>query len=86
MRDKKEMDAIVRSLLISYIDDRSNINFYDVYIVWKAKILQNWKYLLSTNIPEGRYYEITYDGNRKKFYIDEYLKINNTVIDWGEQK
>ena len=53
---------------------------FDVYIVWKCKTLQNWKYLLSTTIPDGMYYELTYNGDTKEWYLDAYQKIQNKVI------
>lgn len=52
----------------------------DVYIVWFSKTLQNWKALVSTNISDGMYYEITYNGNKKETYLDAYKKWDNRCI------
>lgn len=52
----------------------------DVYIVWKCKTLQNWKYMASTNIPDTRYFEITYNGDKDEFYFDSYVKEINKCI------
>ena len=52
---------------------------YDVYIVWKCKVLQNAKYLLCTNLPDMMYYELTYNGDKKEWYLDAYSKIENVV-------
>jgi hypothetical protein len=52
----------------------------DVYIVWFCKTLQNWKALISTNLPDGMYYEVTYDGDRKQTYIDAYKKFRNVCV------
>lgn len=52
----------------------------DIYVVWFAKTLQNWKALLSTNLTDGMYYELTYDGEKKRTYIDAYKKSDNVVI------
>ena len=35
------------------------INLNDIYVVWNCKTLQNNKALLSTTIPDTRYFEIT---------------------------
>jgi len=51
-----------------------------VYIVWFSKTLQNWKALLSTTIPDGMYYEVTYNGDKRETYIDVYKKFNNICI------
>lgn len=50
------------------------------YIVWKCKILQNWKYMISTDLPDGMYYELTYNGDKKEWYLDAYKKFENRVI------
>ena len=52
-----------------------------IYIVWKCKILQNWKYLLSTTAEDNRYYEATYDGDKLCWYLDTYEKIKNEKIE-----
>lgn len=51
----------------------------DIYVVWFAKTLQNWKALVSTTIPDGKYYEITYNGDVGEAYLDAYVKIHNVV-------
>lgn len=53
---------------------------FTCYIVWKAKILQNWKYLISTTLLDGMYYELTYNGNENEWYLDAYKKFENKVI------
>jgi hypothetical protein len=49
----------------------------DIYVVWFCKTLQNWKALLSTNMPDGNYYEVTYNGDQGVAYLDQYKKIVN---------
>lgn len=52
----------------------------DVYVVWACKTLQNNKALLSTTVPDGRYYEITYNGDKHEAYLDTYVKESNEKI------
>jgi hypothetical protein len=52
----------------------------EVYIVWFAKTLQNWKCLISTTLPDGMYYEVTYNGDQHETYIDAYKKFDNVCI------
>jgi hypothetical protein len=52
----------------------------EVYIVWFCFILGGWKALVSTTLPDGRYYEVTYDKVRNRVYIDTYAKIDNREI------
>lgn len=51
----------------------------EVYVVWFVKVLQNWKALVSTTLPDGMYYEVTYNGDSAEAYLDAYKKFDNTV-------
>lgn len=52
----------------------------DVYIVWICKVLQNNKALVSTDVTDGMYYEITHNGDKNETYIDAYKKWDNFVL------
>ena len=52
----------------------------DIYIVWFSKTLQNWKALLSTDLHDNRYYEVTFNGNTGEAYVDIYQKLTNTRL------
>lgn len=56
----------------------------DVYVVWFSKALQNWKCLISTTVPDGMYYEVTYNGDAKETYVDAYKKWENVCVSDGE--
>lgn len=53
----------------------------DIYVVWQVKALQNFKALLSTNISDTRYFEITYNGDKQELYLDVYTKEQNICIE-----
>lgn len=55
----------------------------NVYIVWFSKVLQNWKALLSTDLHDGLYYEVTYNGDKEEAYLDVYMKQNNERLPLG---
>lgn len=57
----------------------------DVYVVWRCKTLGNNKALLSTNIPDGMYYEITYNGAKNEAYFDAYKKWENKCIKFPKE-
>ena len=78
------MDDIAIRLVESYItqkiDPTDKYAPYETYIVWKCKTLQNWKYLISTSLLDGMYYELTYNGDKNEWYLDAYRKMDNQVI------
>lgn len=53
---------------------------FRLLIVWKCKTIQNWKYLITTTLPDNRYYEVTYNGDREEFYLDVYKKHDKKII------
>lgn len=57
-----------------------------IYISSFHKSLRNWKALLITkNHPkDGMYYEVTFDGEQKKLYLDAYKKFQNIAFDVNE--
>ena len=79
---QEKAKQIVFSYVKNHIDKTDNIKFTldDVYVVWFCKTLQNWKALVSTTLPDGIYYEITYNGNTNETYVDVYKKWENYTI------
>ena len=73
---------IVRDYVNEHLDktDGIEINMTDTYVVWHCKTLQNWKALLSTDLHDGLYYEVTYNGEKHSAYVDTYKKQSNTVV------
>ena len=51
-------------------------------IVWFCKTLQNHKALVMSthNMFDHTYWEVTYNGDKNEYYVDEYTKKSNTVI------
>lgn len=56
-----------------------NVHF-EVYVVWFCKTLQHAKALLSTSLPDGMYYELTYNGDKDEIYLDAYNKVDNLKL------
>lgn len=78
------MDKTAFAIVINYIEehlDKSDTTpNFEVFTVWKCKALQNWKYFLSSTLPDGMYYELTYNGDKHEWYLDAYKKFENRRI------
>ena len=77
---------ICKSVVADYVNvgvdrtDDTKISEEDVFVVWCCKTLQNNKALLSTTIPDGMYYEFTYNGDKRELYVDAYKKWENFMV------
>lgn len=71
---------IVENYIVEHLDKSDEIPNFSVFTVWKVKALQNWKYLLSSTLFDGMYYELTYNGDKQEWYLDAYKKFENRVI------
>ena len=78
-RDFDAMDHVA-DYIREHLDKSDPDAEFQVFIVWKCKILQNWKYLISSNLPDGMYYELTYNGDKHEWYLDAYKKFENRRI------
>ena len=62
------------------VTDNKKITIDEVFVVWFAKTLQNWKALVSTTVSDGMYYEITHNGGKNETYVDVYKKWENFTV------
>ena len=81
------MKKAVYDYIISHLDktDEVSITLDDVYIVGLARNFR--KACVSTKLPDGMYYECTYNEDTNELYldayklsIDSYKKLENIVI------
>lgn len=81
MDNGKFMD-MCKNEVVNYTNSHldKQISSDDVYVVWLTKALQNNKALLSTTLPDGMYYELTYNGDKNELYIDVYKKLENKEL------
>lgn len=80
MGNKQFIDICIR-MVAEYFNKRrvdgGKLDKEDVYVVWSCKTLKNHKALLSTTVPDGMYYELTYNGDKDELYLDAYKKWEN---------
>lgn len=56
-----------------------NLDISKVVEVWHCYILQNEKWLFA--VPESQlYWEVTFNSNKKEFYVDRYEKVSKSVF------
>ena len=85
--NSKEFEKICVDIVVAYFNehvdksDKILISRDDVFTVWSCKTLQNNKALLSTVVPDGMYYEFTYNGDKDELYMDAYKKWENICIE-----
>ena len=71
---------IVHNYIQEHLDKSDKAEEFETYTVWKCKALQNWKFLISSTLPDGMYYELTFNGDKNEWYLDAYKKFENRVI------
>ncbi len=78
-----DFEKLAKKTVVDYFNknaektDSIEIKEEDTFIVWSCKTLQNNKALISTNVSDGMYYELTYNGDKKELYLDAYKKWEN---------
>lgn len=87
MLGSQEFMKLVKEQIVQYFNEHADktdqvyITDEDVYIVWYCKTLQNHKALASTTVPDGMYYEVTYNGDKNELYLDAYRKWENVKVE-----
>lgn len=80
------MQEKARRIVMNYfndnvdVTDEKKLTMNDVFVVWFAKTLQNWKCLVSTTVSDGMYYEVTHNGDKNENYVDVYKKWENHCV------
>lgn len=82
MKEVKEKDFRNKAIqmVVAYHNSPLNNSNYiicceDVFIVWECRILQHNKAGLKTSIPDGMYYEYTWNGDQEQEYLDVYKNV-----------
>lgn len=84
--NERHFVELCRQTVVKYVNKRidvtngTQITEDDVFVVWLVKALKNSKALVSTTLPDGMYYELTYNGEKNELYFDAYKKWENICI------
>lgn len=61
-------------------DEISSVTDEQVYCVWFSKTIKNWKAMVASALPDGKYFEVTHNGDKNETYLDVYVKIDHVEI------
>ena len=79
--DKNERAIrIVEEYVDAHLDKSDAVPSYEIYVVCQCYILGNAKWLISTTLRDGMYYEVTYNREKREYYLDAYKKFENQCI------
>lgn len=84
MRDYTPIITAVKNVntyVLDHLNKSDPMPEFEVYVVWFCYILGGWKCLVSTTLPDGMYYEVTYDKSKNSIYLDAYKKFDNVEIE-----
>ena len=74
---KKVVKELAESTLCP--TDNVKLSLDDVYMVLYAYVLGNMKATFSTNLSDGKYYEVTYNSATDELYVDQYVKLQQKM-------
>lgn len=77
---RKSAIEAVENYIHQHLDKSDSTPDFEVYVVWQCYTLGNWKCLVSSTLPDGMYYEVTYDKTKNAMYLDAYKKFENIEI------
>lgn len=86
MLNANEIESLAHARVRGFVLDTRNKGQYpsptDFYVVtvWKCYILGTMKLLVTTSLPDGKYYEVTYDFGKDSMYLDVYVRVHNEEI------
>lgn len=70
-----------QAVSLSVLKEHPTFSEDEVYVVWFAYVLGSWKALCSTSLPDGRYYEVTFNKEKSVAYVDTYRKTHNIEVE-----
>lgn len=62
--------AIVRE----YIDNHFDRTEYALFVVWQSTVLQHFKCMIASTVSLGMCFDLTYDGDNERWYLNVYQK------------
>lgn len=83
MQKAEKIKAIALKLVERNVQDTRDRSVYpcgidfELAVVWQCWILGNMKFLITSDLPDGKYYEVTYSTEMEEFYLDVYVRVHS---------
>lgn len=87
--EREDLQFLAKRSVVSYVNhqmangntvSKIPINEREVHVIWFAETLASWKAMITTDLSDGMYYEVTLSHEKKELYFDAYKKIDNVVM------
>ena len=89
--DNRKFEKIAKKIVSDWYNQpervkatKTLIDESNVFIVWIAKVLQSNKAMLAADTFDGLYFEVTYNGDKREWYVDVYSKTMNKCLEIKE--
>ena len=77
----------ILDMIIETTDHTDNIDYdrIGIYFTTCTYVLGSIKGMFSTSLPDGKYYEVTYNHEKNEMYVDQYVKTKQNKINFNEE-
>lgn len=85
------LEKCAKTLVECFINTTLNKAYYpngitfELHTVWKCYILGDMKFLITSDLPDGKYFEVTYSAEKQEFYLDAYVRIYNEAVSFFDE-
>lgn len=80
LKKTRTNNPMAQALALVQVLHYPDVPIKEIYIVWFCNTLANWKALVSTNVKDNCYYEVTHNGAKGETYVDKYVKSENFCV------
>lgn len=77
---------VVTKYIRDHLDPSDPAATFEVYVVWYCYILGGWKALVSSTLPDGMYYEVTFNTANGELYLDAYKRFDHVKMEVKEEQ
>jgi len=77
MTARERATGLVEAYILTHLDDSTEVApSFEVRTVWFSYTSRSWKVVLTSTLKDGMYYEVVYDHEKNRTYLNAYKKID----------